>query len=100
MRPKHPISKKPANASRSFVEICDKAIALPLLCPGRGAAFFTPLRRTGTAKGAIAWCDPGSAKQHHSASKTRVNALSVLHRVRDTMRNNVFVTASRISALF
>ena len=32
-------------------------------------------------------CDivgPGSAAQRHSASKTRVNALVALHRVRDT----------------
>jgi hypothetical protein len=27
---------------------------------------------------------PGSAVHHHSASKTRVNALMVLHRIRDT----------------
>jgi hypothetical protein len=28
--------------------------------------------------------DPGSAKQRHSASKTRVNALEALHRARET----------------
>jgi len=28
--------------------------------------------------------DPGSAVHHHSASKTRVNALLVLHRIRGT----------------
>jgi hypothetical protein len=30
------------------------------------------------------WCGPGSAKQRHSASKTRVNALKAPHRARDT----------------
>jgi hypothetical protein len=30
------------------------------------------------------WHGLGSAKQRHSASKTRVNALVVLHRARDT----------------
>jgi hypothetical protein len=29
--------------------------------------------------------DPGSAVHHHSARKTRVNALMVLHRDRDTI---------------
>ena len=33
--------------------------------------------------------DPGSAKQHHIASKTRVNALVVLHRVRGTPRRKL-----------
>src|SRR6202020_1499429 len=30
------------------------------------------------------WHDPGSAVHRHSASKTRVNALMALHRIRET----------------
>src|SRR3954447_13461920 len=33
-------------------------------CPGRGAAFFMPLRRAGTVTGAGVWYDPGSAAHH------------------------------------
>ena len=33
-------------------------------CPGRGAAFFMPLRRTGTVPGTGAWYGPGSAAHH------------------------------------
>jgi hypothetical protein len=29
--------------------------------------------------------DPGSAAHHHSARRTRVNALLVMHRVRETI---------------
>ena len=43
-------------------------------CPGRDAAFFMPLRRTGTVPGAGVWYDPGSAVHRQQA----------LHRVRDT----------------
>ena len=49
--------------------------ALP--CPGRGAAFFMPLRRTGTVPNTGVRYGPGSAAHHHSALKTRVNALMV-----------------------
>src|SRR5205807_1188209 len=55
-------------------------------CPGRGAAFFTLLRRTGT-HGPECNLDPGSAAHHaarHSASKTRVNALMALRSIRGT----------------
>jgi hypothetical protein len=53
------------------------------MCPGRGAAFFTPLRRAGTyGYGSI--LDPGSAAHRHSASKTRVTALMALRSVRGT----------------
>src|SRR5713101_2775162 len=53
-------------------------------CPGRGAAFFTLLRRAGTHEGDGCSVGPGSAAHHHSASKTRVNALMVLRCVRGT----------------
>ncbi len=46
-------------------------------CPGRGAAFFMPLRRAGTVPNAGACYGPGSAK-HHAAKS------GVLHRARDT----------------
>src|ERR1700754_5139570 len=35
-------------------------------CPGRGAAFFMPLRRAGTVTNAVIWYGPGSAA-HRSA---------------------------------
>jgi hypothetical protein len=54
-------------------------------CPGRGAAFFMPLRRAGTVTNTGGWYGPGSALHRHSALKTRVTALmEALHRVRDT----------------
>ena len=59
----------------------------PLSCPGRGAAFFTLLRRAGTHSRASGTMDPGSAAHHaasHSASKTRVNALLALRSIRGT----------------
>ncbi|MEA2821548.1 MAG: hypothetical protein QOJ86_3552 [Bradyrhizobium sp.] len=43
-------------------------------CPGRGAAFFMPLRRAGTVTNTGAWYGPGSAVHRQEA----------LHRVRDT----------------
>src|SRR5882724_7240141 len=59
-------------------------------CPGRGAAFFMPLRRAGTVPNTGVRYGPGSAAHYHSASKTRVNALMVkngaLHCVRGTER--------------
>src|SRR5947199_3221007 len=48
-----------------------------LPCPGRGAAFFMPLRRAGTVTNAGACYGPGSAK-HHAVKN------GVLHRARDT----------------
>jgi hypothetical protein len=57
-----------------------KSAAIDAVCPGRGAAFFTLLRRAGTVTNAILRYGPGSAAQRksHSASKTRVNALMAL----------------------
>jgi hypothetical protein len=46
---------------------------------------------------------PGSAAQRHSASKTRVNALMALHRIRDTQlsdstsHNHALSGASRVA---
>jgi hypothetical protein len=40
-------------------------------------AFFMPLRRAGTVPNTGVRYGPGSAAHHHSASKTRVNALMV-----------------------
>jgi hypothetical protein len=44
---------------------CEKKFssAITGTCPGRGAAFFMPLRRAGTVPNTGAWYDPGSAKQ-------------------------------------
>src|SRR6266849_4574610 len=42
-------------------------------CPGRGAAFFTLLRRAGTQDGAQCKMDPGSAA-HHAARAARCAA--------------------------
>jgi hypothetical protein len=56
-------------------------------CPGRGAAYFTLLRRAGTQSRPSRTMDPGSAAHHaasHSASKTRVNALMALRSIRGT----------------
>ncbi len=39
---------------------------------------------------------PGSAAHHHSASKTRVNALMVLRCARDTSRSYTFRNAIKI----
>jgi hypothetical protein len=39
-------------------------------CPGRDAAFFMPLRRTGTVPSSGVWYGPGSAA-HHAAKKRR-----------------------------
>jgi hypothetical protein len=50
-------------------------------CPGRGAAFFTVQRRAGTHAGA----PPGFSSAPHRASKTRVNALTVLRCIRGTL---------------
>jgi hypothetical protein len=70
-------------------ESCQATNIRFLPCPGRGAAFFMPLRRTGTVPSTGVRYGPGSAKQRfaksHSASKTRVNALMALHRARDTV---------------
>src|SRR3978361_1250524 len=38
------------------------------LCPGRGAAFFMPLRRAGTVTNAGAWYGPGSAAHRFAKS--------------------------------
>jgi hypothetical protein len=51
-------------------------------CPGRGLAFFTMHRRAGIQS--FNKMDPGSAAHHHSASKTRVDALTVLRSIRGT----------------
>jgi hypothetical protein len=48
----------------------------PKACPGRGAAFFMPLRRAGTVPGAGVCDDPGSAA-HYAAFG------GALHCVRD-----------------
>jgi hypothetical protein len=54
--------------------------------PGRSAARSDALQTRDRKKRPV--CEgPGSAVQHHSASKTRVNALTVLHRIRDTPCN-------------
>jgi hypothetical protein len=71
-----------------------------LSCPGRGAAFFMPLRRTGTVPNTGVRDGPGSAAHRHSASKTRVNALmakgGALRCVRGTNLGQVnFLTANR-----
>ena len=44
---------------------CEKYFspAITGTCPGRGAAFFMPLRRTGTLPSTGVWYGPGSAKQ-------------------------------------
>jgi hypothetical protein len=42
-----------------------------LLCPGRGAAFFTLLRRAGTVTDAGAWYGPGSAKRRRRSAASR-----------------------------
>ena len=54
-------------------------------CPGRGAprAKRGGVQLTRDRYEAGVWNGPGSAAHHCSASKTRVNALVVLHRVRD-----------------
>jgi hypothetical protein len=44
-----------------------------LSCPGRGAAFFMPLRRAGTVPSAGIRYGPGSAA-HHAASAARCAA--------------------------
>jgi hypothetical protein len=60
----------------------------PFLCPGRDAALFALLCRTGTVPNTGVRYGAGSAAHHaaksHSASKTRVNALMVLRCVRGT----------------
>ena len=63
-----------------------------LTCPGRSAARSAALLSRGPCRMARDM-GPGSAAQRHSASKTRVNALMALHRVRDTCR--VFTSAHR-----
>src|SRR3954468_15155332 len=60
-------------------------------CPGRGAAFFMPLRRAGTVTDAGAWYGPGSAK-HHAAKS------GVLHRARDT-ETPLYFTSPSIGAI-
>jgi hypothetical protein len=52
-----------------------------MACPGRDAAFFMPLRRTGTVTDAGVWYGPGSAVQREAR---RCFASPRLHRVRDT----------------
>src|SRR5258708_39780032 len=72
----------------SEIWVCFSRRRLP--CPGRGAAFFMPLRRAGTVPNAGVRYGPGSAAHHHSASKTRVTALmakgGALRCVRGTYR--------------
>jgi hypothetical protein len=44
--------------------------------------------------------DPGSAAHHHSASKTRVNALSVLRSIRGTQPNVLHCERSEAILIF
>ena len=74
-------------------------------CPGRGAARSScgaVHRRAGSVTDAGACYGPGSAKHHaakgHSASKTRVNALMVLHRARDTGTTSGFRVRAKTRA--
>jgi hypothetical protein len=46
-----------------------------------GASLIRDLRKRGVSEG------PGSAAHHHSASKTRVNALVALRRARETVHH-------------
>src|SRR5437899_8141601 len=53
------------------------------VCPGRSAARSGALQTRDRYAHRL-WNGPASAVHRHSASKTRVNALMALHRVRDT----------------
>jgi hypothetical protein len=67
-------------------------------CPGRSAA-RSDACRPGIVTDSHICEGPGSAVHRHSASKTRVNALMALHRVRDTARTASFSRRVRARAL-
>jgi hypothetical protein len=63
-----------------------------LSCPGRGAAFFTLLRRAGTQALQVRSDGPRISSAPHSVSKTRVNALVALRCIRGTHSSSYGLT--------